>query len=251
MPDPPDRHPHPASPAQPPTTNWTLIACLHSGDPQQVRRALEDLCAQYHYPLYCYIRRRGLDHHDAQDALHDFLAKLLRNDTFGAADPEKGRLRTFLLHALKLFLINWRRDQRHREHELSLDAEAALADDEARYRSEGFTDDDAPDRVFERQWAREMLARTMQTLREQYGAKEKAALFEALNPVLIAGGSLVGQDTDAIAASLGMRPGTLRTALLRLLGDFRAALKAAIAQTIDNPEEAKAEFRELARVFKR
>ena len=234
-----------------PTTHWTLVARLHSSDPQQVRRALDDLCAQYHYPLYCYIRRRGLDHHDAQDALHDFLAKLLRNDSFGAADSEKGRLRTFLLTALQRFLINWRRGQRHREHELSIDAEAALVSDEDRYRKETFTDDDSPDRVFERQWAREMLARVMQTLRERYASKDKAALFAALSPVLLAGGSLVGHDTDAIAASLGMKPATLRMALMRLLDDFRDALKSEIAQTIHDPEEIKEEFRQLASVFGR
>lgn len=234
-----------------PTTQWTLVARLHSSDPQQVRRALDDLCAQYHYPLYCYIRRRGLDHHDAQDALHDFLSKLLRNDSFGAADSEKGRLRTFLLSALQRFLINWRRDQRHRERELSIEAESALAESEDRYRKERFADDDSPDHIFERQWAHEMLARVMQQLREHYAGKGKSALFEALSPVLLAGGSLVGHDSDAIASSLGMKPGTLRMALMRLLDDFREALKTEIAQTTEDPEAIKEEFRQLARAFGR
>ena len=234
-----------------PTTHWTLVARLHSSDPQQVRGALNDLCAQYHYPLYCYIRRRGLDHHDAQDALHDFLAKLLRNESFGAADSEKGRLRTFLLTGLQRFLINWRRDQRHRESDLSLEAEASLVGDEARYRQESFTDDDSPDRVFERQWAREMLARVMQRLGDQYAARDKSALFDALSPVLLTGGSLVGHDTEAIAASLGMKPGTLRMALTRLLDDFRDALRSEIAQTATQPDVIKDEFRHLAALFGR
>lgn len=234
-----------------PTTQWTLVARLHCSDPQQVRRALDDLCAQYHYPLYCYIRRRGLDHYDAQDALHDFLSKLLRNDSFGTADSEKGRLRTFLLTALQRFLINWRRGQRHRDHELSIDAEAALFADEDRYQKERFTDEDSPDRVFEKQWAHEMLARVMKHLREVYAGKGKAALFEALSPVLLAGGSLVGHDTDALATSLGMKPGTLRMALMRLLDDFRETLKAEIAQTTEDPEAIKEEFRQLARAFGR
>lgn len=100
--------------------------------------ALDNLCAQYHYPLYCYIRRDGLDHHDAQDALHDFLAKLLRNDSFGAADSERGRLRTFLLTALQRFLANWRRDQRHWVNEVGIDSALALAAAEDRFQSERF-----------------------------------------------------------------------------------------------------------------
>ena len=57
-----------------PTTQWTLVARLNSGDAEHARAALDELCRAYHYPLYCQIRRRGLDHHDAEDALHDFLA---------------------------------------------------------------------------------------------------------------------------------------------------------------------------------
>ena len=65
-----------------PATHWTLIARLRNPDETVARIALDELCAQYHYPLYCYIRHRGLAHHDAQDALQDFFAKLLRLGVF-------------------------------------------------------------------------------------------------------------------------------------------------------------------------
>ena len=94
-----------------PTTQWSLIARLKSPDEATARRALDDLCTQYHFPLYCAIRHRGLAHHDAEDALHDFLAKLLRLDSFAGADAEKGRLRAFLGTALTRFLHNWHRDR--------------------------------------------------------------------------------------------------------------------------------------------
>ncbi len=216
-----------------------------------MRRAIDDLCDQYHYPLYCYIRRDGLDHHDAQDALHDFLAKLLRNDSFGAADSERGRLRTFLLTALQRFLANWRRDQRHWVKEVGVGSALALAAAEDRFQSERFAADESPYRIFERQWAHEMFARVMRDLRDRYAGKGKSALFEALSPVLLTGGSLVGQDTDAIASSVGMKPGTLRMALNRLLDDFREALKGEIAQTIRDPREIKEEFQQLAQAFGR
>lgn len=234
-----------------PTTQWTLIARLHSGDPQKVRKALDELCSQYHYPLYCFIRRKGLDHHDAQDALHDFLAKFLRNDSFGAADSDKGRLRTFLLTALQRFIINWHEGQRHREHEFNIDAEAALAGSEQRYQQEHFTDDDAPDRIFERKWAQELMTAVMRRVGARYAADGKRALFEALRPVLLAGGSLRDSDSTALAASLDMTSGALRTALRRLLDDYREELKAEIAQTIDDPAEVNEEFKRLALAFSR
>ncbi len=112
-----------------PITSWTLISRLRSDDEATARRALEELCAQYRYPLYCAIRHRGLAHHDAEDALHDFLAKLLRLKVFEAADAQKGRLGT----ALGRFLVNWHRDHTRRADDVSLDAPPGSAD-KARYR---------------------------------------------------------------------------------------------------------------------
>ena len=65
-----------------PQTSWTLVRKLHDPDEQLSEQALEEICKQYQYPLYCYIRRRGLAHHDAQDALQDFFRKLIRLRTF-------------------------------------------------------------------------------------------------------------------------------------------------------------------------
>src|SRR5262249_52251077 len=132
-----------------PATHWTLIQRLRSGDETVARRALEELCAQYHYPLYCYLRRRGLDYHDAEDALHDFLSKLLRLETFAEADAAKGRLRSFLATMLQRFLINWRRDHHTaRSRETSLDTLPSIADSEERYQQEQFTEGDTPETLF-------------------------------------------------------------------------------------------------------
>jgi|GEM_PF-6097096 len=56
-----------------PSVHWTLIDRLKSTGNRETDLALEDICAQRHHPLHSYIRRRGLEHHDAQDALHDLL----------------------------------------------------------------------------------------------------------------------------------------------------------------------------------
>lgn len=233
-----------------PTTEWTLVARLRSGDAEQARAALDELCCAYHYPLYCQIRRRGLDHHDAEDALHDFLAKLLRNDSFGIADPDKGRLRAFLSMALQRFLSNWRRDQhRKRGLEISADAEAAIAAAEGRYEKEDAGHHESPDLLYDRQWAQELMRLVMQRVRARYEAKGKAALFDTLRPVLLTGGSLTDHDSARMAAELNMRPGAMRTALMRLLEEYREALRHEIHQTVDGSEMAKLEFEMLMAAF--
>src|SRR5690349_8200649 len=79
-----------------PTTHWTLVMQVREGGTAS-QAALEDLCRLYWYPIYAFLRRRGHGQHDAEDFTQGFFAKLLRNESFDAADSGKGRLRTFLL----------------------------------------------------------------------------------------------------------------------------------------------------------
>lgn len=227
-----------------------MVERIRSADTAVVDRALNDLCDQYHYPLYCYIRRRGHDHHDAQDILHDFLAKLLRLNSLGGTTAEKGRLRGFLCTALQNFLINWQRDHRPQQTEVSMDASGLLAKAEERYLREQLTDQDTPDRLFARKWAQELLTRVLVRLRDDYQARGKEALFSALKPVLISGGSLRNENSAALAASLGMVSTSLRKALERMLADYRELLEEEVGQTVDEPAEIGDEIVDLQTVFR-
>jgi RNA polymerase sigma-70 factor (ECF subfamily) len=234
-----------------PATHWTLIQRLRSNDDAVVRRALDELCAQYHYPLYCYLRRRGFDYRDAEDALHDFLAKLLRLDAFADADAGKGRLRSFLATMLQRFLINWRRDHSERYHESSLEMILQGAAPEERYRQEQFAEQDTPETLFDRKWSHELLVRVLNRLAESYASKGKAAVFETLQLVLQTGGSLRGHDSAALAARLGISEGALRVALSRLLRDYRAILDEEVLQTVDSREAVDGEIAHLLEAFRR
>ena len=243
-----------SSPPSPdmPTTEWSLIARLREGNAAEAKAALDELCRAYHYPLYCQIRRRGLAHHDAEDVLHEFMMKLLRLDTFGIADAEKGRLRTFLIVALRRFLATWQRStQRQREREISQESLSVIAGAEERFEKDTAAHHESPDRLYDRQWAQELMRHVLEKLRLQYARKCREELFDARRPALLAGGNLAGYyDTNALAESLGVRPGALRTAFHRLLEDFREALRSEILQTVETREMAKAEYEELMAVFR-
>jgi DNA-directed RNA polymerase specialized sigma24 family protein len=234
-----------------PTTHWTLIARLKSSDAAEARRALDDLVAQYHFPLYCVIRRRGLAHHDAEDALHDFLAKLLRLETLADANVAKGRLRAFLATALTRFLSNWHRDRAAQAREVSIDAPLHGEEDERRYRHERFPDHETPERLFDRQWARELLTRVLHQLEAQYAERGKSAVFAALAPVLQRGGSLREEDAPALAATLGLNASMLRTRLHRFLKDYRVLLEAEVFQTVASRDEIEAEIAHLQGSFRK
>lgn len=226
-----------------------LIAGLNSANHCEAARAVDEVCAQYYYPLYCYIRRRGLDHHDSQDVLHDFFAKLLRTNALAAVDARKGSLRGLLAVSLDRHLINWRHKHRVHEREVSLDEEAALSEFEACGLRERLRENETPARTLERIWAQNLLGQVLHRLGLSYSQRGKAALFKVLKPVLLGGGSLRGEDTLALARNLGVSEGTLRVSLCRLLQDYREVLEREVRKVLIHPGEMRDELNSLRRLF--
>ncbi len=97
-----------------PTTCWSRIA--HAGDPSdpEAAAALERLCRDYWYPLYAFVRRQGYGPDDAGDLVQGFLADFLERRDLAAADPERGRFRSFLRASCAHFLAH------HRERDRAL-----------------------------------------------------------------------------------------------------------------------------------
>ena len=94
------------------TTHWSLVVAARPGEASRTRarKALEALCQAYWYPLYAFVRYRGYSPDEAQDLTQSFFARLIETRGFAAADPERGRFRSYLLGAMKHFLANeWHR----------------------------------------------------------------------------------------------------------------------------------------------
>ena len=225
------------------TTRWSVVlAAGHAAEPGS-RRALGELCETYWYPLYAYVRRRGYRGEDARDLTQAFFTRLLEKNAVGAADPDRGRFRAFLLGALKNFLANeWDREQAQKRgggrRVLSLDFEAA----EGRFSPEP-EDPAPPDNAFEREWALEVLQRALQRLREEYAGKGRAQLFAKLEGCLVPGGATKAY--KQLALELAMSEGAVKVAVHRLRSAFREALREEISQTVRGPEELEEELRDL------
>src|SRR5436309_1286350 len=85
------------------TTRWSVVRAAADGASPQSQQALADLCAAYWYPLYAFVRRLGRQPSEAQDLTQEFFGRLLEKGYLRAADPQRGRFRTFLLTAFKHF----------------------------------------------------------------------------------------------------------------------------------------------------
>ena len=91
------------------TTHWSLIEGIKKQqDPKQSLIGL--LLKRYWKPVYCYLRRTGCGNEQAKDLTQGFFHEVvLSRHLIERADPSKGRFRTFLLHALKQYVIDMSR----------------------------------------------------------------------------------------------------------------------------------------------
>src|SRR5260221_14541710 len=88
------------------TTRWSLVLAAGSDHSLAARPALAALCDAYWYPLYAYVRRQGHSADDARDLTQSFFVTLLERGDVRSVRPERGRFRSFLLAALRHFLLN-------------------------------------------------------------------------------------------------------------------------------------------------
>lgn len=232
-----------------PTTQWTLIAQIKGADPKATEQALEEICRTYRYPLYGFARRFGLDAHDAEDALHDFLLSLLQRQTLNTADEARGRLRSLLMTAFRHFLLTRQAGLRTQRRggavpHLSLDQ----LGDEARYAQEAPSE--SPELFYDRKWARELLDLVLRKLGEVYESQGRGGLFRALAPILKESGTGRGQNLAALAASLQLSDTALRTALSRLRKDYREMLLAQVGRTLEDPAQSREEAEYLISLFR-
>ena len=214
------------------------------------RRALEELCRAYWFPLYAFARRKGNGPAEAEDLTQRFFVHLLENEGLVSVDRSRGRFRSFLLAAF----VNFVADQRDKARAVkrgggrrvvSLDGmspDAASA--EARYAKE-LTDTMTPERLFERSWAIAVLSQVVQRLKQEYADRGKADLFAALRHNL--DGQAAEQSHAEIGVRLGMSEGAVHVQAHRLRRRYRDLLRAEIMQTVDRDELVDEEIRDLLR----
>ena len=119
----------------------------------------------------------------AQDLTQEFFARLLERDFLGAADPEKGRFRAFLLASCKNFLAN-EHDRAAARKRGGGRAPLSLGDAEKIYSREA-SHEATPEKLFERRWALTLLDRVLAVLREEFTARGKGELFDRLRLYLV------------------------------------------------------------------
>ena len=230
-------------------TRWTLVLRARGGS-VEARGALSELCEAYYQPVFRFLRREGREEDAARELTQEFFARLLAGNGLGAADPRRGRFRSYLLGAVKHFLG----DQRKQEQRLkrgggvapeSLDAEHGTAPG-LQVADHASAPDDT---LFDREWALAVMERALQSLAAEFAGADKTEQFTVLKPWLV-GDAAALQQADA-AARLGLSESAVKVAIHRLRKRFREVIRAEIAQTMEEAGEVDGELRYLVEVLAR
>ncbi|MEP6664124.1 MAG: sigma-70 family RNA polymerase sigma factor, partial [Verrucomicrobiota bacterium] len=153
----------------------------------------------------------------------------------------KGRVRSYLLGAVKHFLADMRdrtnaakrgSGQAHESIEPGTDTSPGLqlADEKAL----------SPDGEFDKKWALTLLDRALMALAEEHKTAGKSDQFETLKPWLTGDTETLSQAD--VARQLGVNEGAIKVAIHRLRRRFRELVKTEIGQTLNDPSQVAEEL---------
>jgi len=244
----PQSEENPLERGQFPPTRWSLVVGAQDGDDDSRKRAMSELCELYWYPLYAYVRRRGLNPADAEDATQGFFCELLAKDRIQLFSEKKGKLRAYLLASIK----NYLRDLHKKERRLKrgggrtvLSFEADLAEERYAHEPGEF---DTPEKLFEMRWALTVLERVFDKVKLMYDRLGKPETYQMLKGLLAGDGDVSFRE---VGEKLGVSEGAARVTLFRMRKQYRKLLEEEIAETIAAGESIEEEIRHFNQVFAR
>src|SRR5437763_155191 len=229
------------------TTHWRVVLEAQ-GESPAAKEALEKLCRIYWRPIYGFVQRQGVTPEEAEDITQGFFASLFERGSLSAVRKEKGRLRSYLLGALKYFLADEQRRAMaiKRGKGQRLIPLEELRDDE-RIEMEP-ADPLTAEMIYERRWASAVLERVLSRLKDEYRTVGNAALFDSLKQLLPDEPGAPSQ--TEIATQLGMTENALRQAFYRFRQRYQSLLREEIAHTVATPGDIEDELRHLIAVIR-
>lgn len=230
-----------------PTTRWTLIQVLQGADAARSLEALNEICERYWYPIYAFLRRQGHPKSEAEDLTQQLFQSLLAEGGLQEVRQEKGRLRSFLIGAVKRQISRQRRHERAGKRgggEIPLSLDEVLA--EKRYAREP-ADLRDPEQLFERAWAMQMLETIRDRMRQSFERNGRVEEYEVIEPYL--GWDDAPAPYAVLAVKLQSNENAVRVLVHRLRAKFRELLRIEVAKTVTSSADIDAELEWMRRVL--
>lgn len=218
-----------------PATLWEPVLRAAQGDSPAAQEALRSLCVTYRQPIYSFLRRRGRDHHQAEEQCSGFIEFLLEKNRFQGFVRTSTKFRSFLITCLNNYLgMLWR-------------AQAAAKRGGGVAPAE-FEDGSMPSPAEEsaggldRDIALRLHQLVLDQIEEKYTKTGKRDRFQALQGVAF--GETEGDGYAEIAQSLGLTANHVRQEVFRLRNFYYDSFRAQVARTTA-PDDVEDEMRYL------
>ncbi len=232
-----------------PQTRWSVVARACERESEAWADALDAITRLYRPVLVRHlVSRLSIPPDRAEDLVQAFLfEKLLEQNVIRHATPRKGRFRSFVLKVFGNFVTDQlRQQQAHKRRPSSPDAERL---------------DDLPDLpsgeppladAFDVLWARQVLARTVELMREECRSKGRLVLWEVMENRIL--GPILGDTPlmpyDELVARFKLRsPSEASNLLITAKRMFARVLREVVRETVSDDSEVEAEIMELKRIL--
>lgn len=218
------------------------------GDSEAARASVEELCRRYWRPLHAYFVRCERQHpENAADLTQGFFAHFLERQVYRAADPAKGRFRSFVLVAAKHFLAHEREKAGAAKRGGGvtwIPWEELPEGEDVTARGGGGV---PPEAAYDVVWAQELIGRAGRALELDFVRRGRGREFQACKRFLV---SEPGPgEYAAVADALALTPGAVAVAVHRLRQRYAALVREEVAQTVGRIGDVEGELRYLAEVL--
>ena len=205
---------------------------------------MSDLCAAYYEPVTTFLQRSLPDPDSAREMSHAFFARLLAGGAISHASEDRGRFRSYLLGALKLFVARQREAEGRLKRGAAMEHLSTDAPLDGRP-PPGLPDPGqlSPDEAYDRQWALTVLRRAMERLRQECIEEGRDRFFDEAKPWLT--GEAGHGDQKELARRHGINETALKVAIHRLRRRFRESLRSEVAATLEPPGSVEEELQAL------
>lgn len=214
-----------------------------------LRDRLDVLIGKYWSPVYFHIVRHWTSGDDdrARDLTQAFFVAFLERDVLGSVEAGRGRFRTFVLTALKHFLLNRQRHDRagKRRPEGALLSIDALREADTRF--DVPDTGEAADVQFERDWKKAVLRAALERLRRTAREAGKEVLVDYFIELdLEAEGPRRGYQEFADGAGLSLSQ--VKNGLRWIRRQFMDEVRAEVADQVATEDDLRLELADLFRI---
>jgi len=232
-----------------PTTHWSQVARAGGESGTAQRRALGELLSRYLPALKAYlVRHMKIPSDRAEDLLQGFVSdKILEKRLVGRADEERGKFRTFLLTALRNYVLNVLEREGRKKR-----SPARLVSLDPGDRADQVALPDPPSDVFDVAWAKEVVAETVRGMEEHCRRSRREDVWRVFESRLLAP-SLEGVEPmpyeDLVAALRLRSPSEAANLLVTGKRMFQRLLRRVVGEYVRDKADIEAEIQDLIEIL--